>query len=179
MRPTGATLADMELFSVLVTGLVTIFAVWIGSHLSRRLSESDWVREKRGAAYLELLDLLIEINSTFGVGLRVSKLRTDAAIEHGHDFEGVEDLWRSQIDELEHIELRVNMLGGNLTQVYRDKANDVIADMLNALDSSEVSEKEWDSIVHRGQELVDELVAIGRKDLGIVVDKKFRIGARQ
>jgi hypothetical protein len=26
---------------------------------------------------------------------------------------------------------------------------------------------------------VDELVAIGRKDLGIVADKKFRIGARQ
>lgn len=169
----------MELIGILITGLVTIFAVWIGSHLSRRQSESDWVREKRGAAYLELLDLLIEINSTFGVGLRVSKLRTEAGLEHGHDFEGVEDLWRSQTDELEHIELRVNMLGGNLTKLYRENAHGVIMDMLDALDSEEISEREWDAIVRRGQDLVDDLVAIGRKDLGIVEEKKFRIGARR
>lgn len=169
----------MEFLGVLVTGLVTIFAVWIGSHLSQRLSEKDWVREKRGAAYLELLDLLLEINSTFAVGLKVSALQTEAAMAHGHDFEGVEELWRSQINDLEHIELRVNMLGGNLTEVYRQRANDVIADMLDAVDIDEISEKEWNAISRRSRELVDELVAIGRADLGIVANKRFRIGRRR
>jgi hypothetical protein len=164
----------MELVGVLVTGVVTLVAVWIGSRLSRRGSERDWVREKRGAAYLELLDLLIEINTTFAVGLRVSNLKVDSAIEHGHDFEGVEDLWRSHIDDLEHIELRVNMLGGNLTKVYRDKANDLIVDMMDALDNDEITEDEWDLIVRRGRELIDDLVEIGRDDLGIITDKLNR-----
>lgn len=165
----------MELLGVLVTGVVTLVGVWIGSHLSRRTSERDWVREKRGDAYLELLDLLVEINSTFAVGLRVSRLRTDEAAEHGHDFEGVEELWRDQIDELEHIELRVNMLGGNLTKVYRDKANDLIADMMNALDDDEIDEDTWNQIVSRGHELIDDLVAMGRKDLGIITEKRARM----
>lgn len=164
----------MELIGVFVTGVVTLVGVWIGSRLSRGTSERDWVREKRGAAYLELLDLLIEINTTFAVGLKVSNLQTEAAEEHGHDFEGVEDLWRGQIDELEHIELRVNMLGGNLTRVYRDKANKWLFDMMAALDSDDISAAEWDSIVRRGHELVDELVAIGRKDLGIPKAKQAR-----
>lgn len=169
------SLRIMELLGVLVTGVVTLVGVWIGSHLSRRTSERDWVREKRGDAYLELLDLLIEINTTFAVGLKVSKLKTEAAVEHGHDFEGVEDLWRSQIDDLEHIELRVNMLGGNLNKVYRDKANDVIADMMDALTADEIAEDEWDMIVRRGHDLIDDLVNIGRKDLGIATDKRAKI----
>lgn len=155
-----------------VAGVVTLAGVWIGSRLSQKTSERDWLREKRADAYLELMDLLIEINSTFAVGLRVSHLRTESALESGHDFDGVESVWHDQISTLDHVELRINMLGGKLTDVYRDKAHDYVGNMMDALAADNTTEERWDAIVSEGHDLIEELSTIGREDLSVARRKK-------
>lgn len=174
----AATLTVMELVSVLATGLVTLFAVWIGSHLSQRTSEKDWVREKRGAAYLQLLDSLVEIHSRFGISLMTNKFNAEAAILDESRYKDLEAAWHERIDDLGHLQLRVNMLGGNFTQVYEETANGLIVDMMSATRSDRITEQEWESIILRGHKLISELVASARRDLGIV-DQKVRIGRHE
>lgn len=158
---------DMEILVLALTIIGPLVGVWIGSHLSSRSSDRDWMREKRAEAYLELLDLLLEINQTFAVGLRVSHFQAESAREHGHDFEGVEDAWRGETDALDHVELRINMLGGKLTKVYRDNAHDLIGSMFDALDDDEITSEQWSQITSNGHALVEQLVEISRKDLGV------------
>ena len=143
-----------------------MFGVWLGAALAGRRSERNCLREKRADAYVELLDLLTVISQTFHVGLKVSKLRADAAREHGHDFEGVEQAWRSQLDDLEHVELRVNMLGGRLGKAYQARANDIVFRMLQCVDATSPSETEWDLAGSDVMQLRDDLVSLARADLG-------------
>jgi hypothetical protein len=155
----------MEIIGTSVAAVTTLISVWLGSHLSKRRSESDWLREKRADLYLELLELLTHIRYTWAVGLKVSHIMTKSAIAAGHDFEGVEEGWRSQVDHLEHVELRIRMLGGKLTTIYMSSSNRLFMEMTEGLDNSSITEGEWDSLSRRLGRLIDELIEISRQDL--------------
>jgi hypothetical protein len=150
-----------------LTLLAPLVGVYLGANLSARGTGASWLRDKRLAAYLELLDLVKAINKTFAIGLRVSKLQTESAAAHGHDFEGVEDVWRDSHDELERIEMRINILGGELSAVYRKQADSWISDMLGALDDENPTSEQWDALVERGHQLIDELERVAGADLAV------------
>lgn len=162
----------MEIVVGLVTATGVLTAAFLGALFARKTSERDWLRQKRADAYLELLDLLKEINTSFAVGQRVSKFRAASALQHGHDFEGVEDAWYHHQTELEHLELRIELLGGKLGDLYRDRANDLIIDMTDAIEAEDITEDDWNALVMRAHDLIDDLVKIARQDLGVKSTKK-------
>jgi len=94
-------------------------------------------------------------------------MQTDAAHAAGHDFEGVEIHWREQLDELDHLEVRIEMLGGKLGKAYRVQANSYVHSMLEIIDQPSPAKADWDAIVQEGHALRDDLIQVSREDLGM------------
>ena len=148
------------------TVVLPLVGVWIGASLTRRSTDESWFREQRLAAYLDLLDHIEAMVRTFSVGLRVSKLRPEAAAEHGHDFAGVEIAWQDQMDELRRLELRVSLLGGRMTDRYQRLADVMWSNMLDEISNPEPTEERWDQLADSGQRLIGMLERTAREDMG-------------
>jgi len=145
-----------------------LIGVWVGAQLSDRSSEDAWLRDQRLAAYLELLDQFEALIRMFAVGQRVSRFRPEAA-EHAHDFEGVELAWMDATRDLTHTEMRISILGGKLGQIYESHANDLLADMFDALEDKAIDEAAWDKLVARGHAIHESLEKSARDDLKVPI----------
>lgn len=158
----------------IATIVLPLAGVLVGAQLARRSANEQWLKKERLEAYLKLLQHLREMTRRFGVGLRVSKFRAEAA-EHGHDFEGVSWGWQEDMEELEHIEVSIRLLGGRLGALYEATADDLISEMLDAIDDDEISEPEWDHLLGRAHQLIQTLESTAAADLHVPCTHKTLI----
>ncbi|MET3812434.1 hypothetical protein [Arthrobacter sp. UYEF3] len=94
--------------------------------------------------------------------------------DSGHSDASVTWEWQQQIDELERAEVKANILGGQLGTLYRETADDLIGEMLDAIDDEDVTEDQWDALSVRGHDLRRALVKSAKSDLAVPVVRARR-----
>ncbi|MGE5288361.1 MAG: hypothetical protein ACM3ML_14425 [Micromonosporaceae bacterium] len=128
---------------------------------------SRWLRDQRQQTYVEYLDLLVALIRTFGVGMRVSKFGGQTAINSGHDFKGVDEAFNNLMDDLHHLEQRLELIVGDNVWSAKQKVDDLILSILDARDDEDIIEYEWDEIQEEGWDLLSELQKAMRAELGV------------
>lgn len=76
------------------------------------------------------------------------------------------------MEELDRAETKALLLGTPLGNVYNATANDLITDMLDALDDQNVTEAEWDQLTSRGNALFRALKKSSEADLEVPASRK-------
>lgn len=165
---------DFSWIGVAIAPIGALTGVVLGTRLTSNLETKRWLRDQRLESYVHLLDLLTAINRHFAVGMRVNKFRLATAVAHGHDAESVDGEWMDRLNELEHLELTLALLGDRVQDTYEAEANDLITDYFDAVESDAVTEGEWDALVDRGRRLIEHLAAAARAELGVPRRRRAR-----
>jgi hypothetical protein len=160
----------MQVFLGIIAAISPVLAlvgVWLGARLSDLQEGGRWLRDQRQQIYVEYLDLLTALIRSFGVGMRVSKFGGQAAVEAGHNFRGVEDAFHDSLDELHHIELRLELVMGDDVREAKQRMDGFIANIFEATDSNDITNDRWNEIQEDGWDSLDELQRSMRSELGV------------
>lgn len=150
----------MEIFlgvSTAISPLLALGGVWLGARLAGRQEGSRWLRDQRQETYVEYLDLLIALTKVFGVGMRVTKFGGQAAVDPGHDVAGVEDSFSEIMDDLQHLEQRLELINDSDVSEVRQEIDDVILRMMDSSDDEKVTEDHWNEIQAESWDLLSRL----------------------
>lgn len=157
----------------LATVILPIVGVMVGAKLASRSADEQWLKKERLTAYLELIEQLSGMMKHFAVGMRVSKFsRHNPSCDHDDDSVAAD--WQEQMDELERAEVKARLLGGHLGSVYEATADDLIGEMLDAIDDPVITPAEWDALTWRGHDLRAALEKSAKTDLAVPVIGKKR-----
>jgi hypothetical protein len=163
----------------LATVVLPIIGVMVGAKLASRSADDQWLKKERLTAYLDLIDQLTAMLKQFAVGMKVSKFGHHAE-GSDHDEASVLWEWQEQMDGLERAEVKAKILGGHLGFVYESTADDLIGEMLEALDDPDITEAHWDALSSRGHDLRAALEKSAAADLEVpIIRSKRRLWERQ
>lgn len=157
----------------LATIILPILGVMVGAKLASRSTDDHWLKNERLTAYLELIEQLEVMLKQFAVGMKVSKFGQHAP-HSDHDEDSVAWEWQEQMNELERAEVKARILGGHLGTVYEDTADDLIGEMLDAIEDPDITEDEWKALSSRGHDLRRALHKSAKADLEVPVIRKKR-----
>lgn len=138
---------SLQTFLAIIAAMSPVIAlagVWLGSRLGSRQETRRWLRDQRQQTYLEYLDLMVALNRLFGVGPRVSKFGSQSAVDAGHDFDGVENAFHDLLEQLEHLEQRLELLVGDDTRALVEELSLVPGTIMELSGDEDTTEEEWD-----------------------------------
>lgn len=158
----------------LATVILPIVGVMVGAKLAGRSADQQWLKRERLTAYLELIEQLSSMRKQFAVGMKVSKFSGHVESDD-HNADTVDWEWHEQMEDLERAEVKARILGGRLGSVYNATADDLVGDMLDAVEDPDITEEEWDALTRRGNRLQDALEESAKADLEVPAHRSWRL----
>ncbi|MEV7132171.1 hypothetical protein AB0N24_04715 [Arthrobacter sp. NPDC093128] len=107
----------------------------------------------------------------FAVGMKVSKFSGHVKSDD-HNADTVDWEWHEQMADLERAEVKARIFGGRLGSLYNASADDLVGDMLDAIEDPDITETEWDALTRRGNHLQDALEESAKADLEVPVHRR-------
>ena len=99
--------------------------------------------------------------------MSVTKFQGQTAIDVGHDVAGVENSFSEILDDLQHLEQRLELIIDSDVSDVKREIDDLILSMMDSRDDEDVTEDDWNEIQAEARDLLEKLQKAMRAELGV------------
>lgn len=182
----GASDRRLPPVTTVIAILAPIFGfigVLVGVRLSARHETTRWLRDERKAAYIEYLDLLTALVREFSGQVRDDKftgrLRGEQGRRSGSEIAGAlakerDEAFSSQVQNIQHQNLRLELLMGSDVGHHYANARDAVDVMVDAWKDAYPTEETWEEAADRMHRAIAILKVVMRRDLGVKPPSRWR-----